>query len=69
MDINKINSYITPKTTGYAALTGFGLTAVSGMSKNKQLKRAHKPLFWVSAVAAAIHIGQIEYFKYKFKHY
>ncbi len=67
MKVDSINRYINPRTTGYSALAGFALTAATGMGKNKQFKRMHKPLFWISAAATAIHIGQIEYMKHKFK--
>jgi len=67
MGIDKLTSYVNPKTTGYTAAVGLGLTALSGMSKNKRFKKMHKSFFGVSALAAALHIGQIEYYKYKYK--
>ncbi len=68
MKIDKIQSYITPKTTGYASAIGLGLSAMSGIYKNKTLKKAHKPLALVTAGLTILHIGLIEYYHYKYKH-
>lgn len=63
----KINSIITPKTTGYVATASLGLATVSGISKNKTFRKTHKPLAYITAVLTALHIGLIEYYHYKFK--
>ena len=68
MKIEKILSYITPKTTGYSAAAGFALTAASGMSKSKEFRKTHKPFAWITAGLTLLHIGQIEYYKFKYKH-
>ncbi len=67
MKVNSVSSVITPKTTGYTAVVGLGLTALSGMSECKTFKKAHKPLAIFSLIAAILHIGLIEYYNYKFK--
>ncbi len=68
MKVNSIQStIITPKSTGYAAAGGLGLTVISGMSKNKYIRKAHKPLAIFSVLSAILHIGLIEYYHYKFK--
>ena len=69
MKIEKVfyNSIITPKTTGYTAAAGLGLSVLSGICKNKTIKSAHKPLAWMTAAAALFHIAQIEYLGHKYK--
>ena len=63
----KINGIITPKTTGYAATVSLGLATVSGISKNKTFRKAHKPLAYVTAALTVLHLGLIEYYHHKFK--
>lgn len=67
MQIDKIQLYVTPKTTGYASAAGVALSAVSGMSKYKFIRNVHKPLGWTTVGLTAIHIGLIEYYHHKFK--
>ena len=62
------NKYITPKTTGYAAAVGIGLSLFSGALNNKNIRKFHKPLAYASVALTAIHIGLIEYNHYKWKH-
>lgn len=61
------NKYITPKTTGYAATTGIAWSIYSGISKNKSIRKTHKPVAYISAVLTAAHIALIEYNHYKYK--
>ena len=63
----QVNNYLTPKITGYAATTGIVLSIISGISKNKNLKKTHKPLAYISALLTALHVGLIEYNHYKWK--
>ena len=63
------NKYITPKTTGYAATTGIAWSIYSGISKNKSVRKTHKPVAYLSAVLTAIHIALIEYNHYKYKQF
>ena len=69
MKVEKIfnNSIITPKTTGYTAATGLCLSVLSGVCKNKTVKKAHKPLAWMTAAATLFHIAQTEYLGHKYK--
>lgn len=69
MNIQKIDTskFITPKTTGYAATAGLGLSIISGVTKNKSFRKAHKPIAYLSALFTAIHIGLIEYYHHKYK--
>ncbi len=67
MKINSIQQVITPKTTGYAATAGVGISIYSGISKNKNIKKFHKPLAYITTVLIALHIGLIEYYHNKFK--
>ena len=67
MKIDKIQSYITPKTTGYASLTGLGLSIAAAYGKSKSIKKAHKPLAYITALTTLVHVGQIEYYHYKYK--
>lgn len=63
------NKYITPKTTGYAATTGIVWSIYSGISKNKSVRKTHKPVAYISAVLTAAHIALIEYNHYKYKQF
>jgi len=66
MKTEKIQSaIITPKTTGYAAAAGMGLSVLS--AKNKNLKNFHKTSAYVTAGLTFLHIGLIEYYNFKFK--
>ncbi len=66
MKTENIKAYITPKTTGYAALTGIGATVMSGITSKKALKRTHKPLACFTAALTGMHVGLIEYYHYKY---
>ena len=61
------NKYITPKTTGYGALTALGVATVSGISKNKTLRKLHKPSAITTAILSLAHLALIEYYHYKWK--
>lgn len=67
MKVNPIQQIITPKTSGYAATVGLGASVVSGVSKNKNFRKMHKPLAYMTAILTALHIGLIEYYHHKFK--
>ena len=67
MKVSPINNIVTPKTTGYAAASGLCLTALSGCSNNKYLRKSHKAFAIATAIITAIHIGQIEYYHLKYK--
>lgn len=60
-------SIITPKSTGYAATAALGATVLSGVSKNRTLQKAHKPLACVATVLVFLHIGIIEYYHLKYR--
>lgn len=69
MHINKISSsYITPKTTGYSSAACAGMAIISGISKNKYLKKTHKMFAYLTGITTVMHIGLIEYNHYKYKH-
>ncbi len=63
----RMNTFLKPKTTGYAATVGLGLTVWSGISKNKKFRKAHKPLAYITTIFTALHIGLIEYYHHKYK--
>ena len=68
MQVSNIHStFFTPKTTGYISAAGLGLSVWSGLSKNKTITKAHKPLAVITAFFTIMHIGLIEYYNYKFK--
>ena len=69
MKISSINSnkIITPKSTGYVATTALGIATLSGLSKNKSFRKAHKPLAYLTTALTAVHIALIEYYHHKFK--
>ena len=62
MNIDKIQTYITPKTTGYTAAAGLGVTVISGITKNKSVRKMHKPFAFITALFTLVHIGLIEYY-------
>lgn len=63
----KISSIVTPKSTGYAAAAGLVMSVASGVTKNRVLRRTHKPAAYAAAVLTAVHIGLIEYYHHKYK--
>ncbi len=69
MKISSINSnkIITPKSTGYAATAVLGIATLSGLSKNKSFRKAHKPLAYLTVALTTVHIALIEYYHHKFK--
>ena len=68
MKVNSIQPQIfTPKTTGYAAAAGMGITLLSAVSKNKTFKKVHKSASWLTALLTILHIGLIEYYHYKYR--
>ncbi len=69
MKVNSVNknSIFTPKTTGYAATAGLTAAVLSGVSRNKTFRKAHKPLACLTAILTAVHIGLIEYYHHKYK--
>lgn len=50
---------ITPKSTGYIAAFGVGISALSGISKNEFLKKNHKVFAGVSFLAIIAHIWSL----------
>ena len=67
VDNIKLNSIVTPKSTGYAATVTLGASVLSGISKNKTFRKQHKGLAYLSAILTALHIGIIEHNHHKFK--
>ena len=61
------NRVFSPKTTGYAAAIGLGLSVLSGISKDKKIRKMHKPFAYITAAFTALHICMIEYLKGKYK--
>ena len=68
MKVSEIQQkYITPKTTGYTALGGIGLTLLSGTAKNRTIQRYHKPLAYISLILTAFHVALTEYLHRQWK--
>lgn len=67
MKVETIQTFTNPKVTGYTAASALCLTTISGLSKNKLIRKSHKPLAWASSVLTLIHIGLIEYYYLKYK--
>ena len=67
MKISQINNYINPKATGYVAVAGYALAMISGISKNKAIKKIYKPSALFALAATAVHLGQVEYNHHKWK--
>ena len=59
--------FLTPKNTGYAALGAMALTTLRAITKNKEVKKSHKTLGWITVALTALHVGLIEYYHIKFK--
>ena len=67
MEIKKIKSAImTPRVTGYSAVSALGLTMLSRYSKNKSFQKTHKPFALLTAGLTLLHVGLIEYMHYKY---
>ena len=68
MEIKKIQSAImTPRVTGYSAVSALGLTMLSRFSKNKNLQKTHRPFAWLTVGLTLLHVGLIEYMHHKYK--
>ena len=67
MKVNSVSQYVTPKTTGYAAAASTGLAVLSGVTKNKSIKKTHSCFAFSSALLTILHIGLIEYYHYKYR--
>lgn len=59
--INSINNkpLLSANNTGYAALTGLVLTTGAAIVKNKNVKKFHKPLAYLTGVLTLLHLGTI----------
>ena len=68
MKIQPIKTYITPKSTGWASAIALGCTAISGFSKNKSIRKLHKPFAVLTGIFTISHIAILEYYKNNFKH-
>ena len=58
---------INTKTTGYTAAASMALCALSGLTKNKCIKKYHKPLAYLTAFLTTLHIALAEYNHYIWK--
>lgn len=67
MKIEKIQSYINPKTTGYGSASGIALTVMSGISKNKTIRKTHQPFACATAFLTILHVSLIEFYNYKYR--
>ena len=66
--VNNLNNpIITPKNTGYAATIGIISTAASAYSKNKDIRKFHKFLGFITAALTLLHIGIVKYLHHKYK--
>ena len=62
VDTNRI---FTVKTTGYAATGSLVMATVSGVTKNRTLRKTHKFFSYLTAFLTVLHIGLAEYYKKK----
>lgn len=53
---NRNKSFINAKTTGYVATAGVGLSILSGITKNKFLRKNHKTFAGISVLGIISHI-------------
>ena len=69
MQVNSVSQQriLTPKTTGYTATAGMALTILSGVTKNKTIRKQHKMIAYLTAIATALHISLIEFYHHKYK--
>lgn len=63
---NRKKPLINPKNTGYIAVTGMSLSALSGISKNEFLRKNHKIFAGISFLAIITHIWSLHK-KYSYK--
>lgn len=59
--------YINSKATGYMTTGGLALSVISGISKNKSLKKCHKSFAIITSLLIAFHIFSVEYNKKMYK--
>ena len=48
---------LTARNTGFMAMGAMGLTCATAMVKNKKAWKMHKPLAYISATLALLHLG------------
>lgn len=63
----KRNPILNSKLSGYVATAGVGAAIISGISKNKTLRKNHKYTASFSAVTLIWHIFSVEYNKHLYK--
>lgn len=61
---NKIKKVNTVSTTGYASIA-FGVASAYAARKRKI--SLHKSLAYISGIFAVLHVGIIEWYKYKYR--
>ena len=65
--IDGSTSWITPKSTGYAATAAMILSGTRAVSKNKFVQKYHKPISYVALTLTALHIAVVEFYHHKYK--
>ena len=67
--INSTNKkpFLRGDNTGYAALAGMSLTTVSVITKNKTVRKLHKPLGITTVGLTILHLGTIFYNRHKWQ--
>ena len=62
---NKIN--LTPRNTGYIATGALLITTTRAFTKAKPITKTHKILGYITAGLTLLHIGLVEYLRFKYK--
>lgn len=71
--VNKINNQeykkpiLTPRNTGFLATGAIGLSTIRAFSNSKNIKKNHKLFGCLTTIFTLLHIGTIEYLRYKYK--
>lgn len=71
--VNKINNQeykkpiLTPRITGFLATGAIGVSTIRAFSNSKPIKKNHKLFGYLAVGFTLLHIGTIEYLRYKYK--
>ena len=67
--VNQTNNkpFLTPKNTGYAAAGAMLITTARAFTAKKPIAKSHKIMGITTVVLTLLHIGFVEYLRFKHK--
>ncbi len=67
IESKKTRPILTPKNTGYAATGALLVTTLRAFNKSNTITKSHKIWGLVTAGLTLLHVGVVEYLRYKYK--